>query len=79
MHNLRDSGVDRAIVESINDIAHKLGAETIAECIEDAGTIDIVRAMGVDHAQGFAIAAPVPFEEILDSATGRRAGLRLAG
>jgi diguanylate cyclase (GGDEF)-like protein/PAS domain S-box-containing protein len=68
MGNLKRNGVDRAIVESINDIAHKLGAATIAECIEDSETIEVVRAMGVDHAQGFAIAMPVPLDDILATA-----------
>jgi diguanylate cyclase (GGDEF)-like protein/PAS domain S-box-containing protein len=73
MGNLKRNGVDRAIVESINDIAHKLGAATIAECIEDGETIEVVRAMGVDHAQGFAIAIPVPLDEVL-AAEPRRPG-----
>lgn len=65
MRSLKSSGVDRTIVESINDIAHKLGAATIAEWVEDAETTNIVRSLGVDHAQGYAIARPVPLDDIL--------------
>jgi diguanylate cyclase (GGDEF)-like protein/PAS domain S-box-containing protein len=65
MRKLASNPVDRTIVESINDIAHKLGAATIAEWVEDAETAEILRAIGVDHAQGFAIARPVPLDEVL--------------
>jgi EAL domain-containing protein (putative c-di-GMP-specific phosphodiesterase class I) len=65
MQNLKESGVDRAIVESINDIAHKLGARTVAECVEDADAIEILRMIGVDEVQGFAISRPMPIEAFL--------------
>jgi EAL domain-containing protein (putative c-di-GMP-specific phosphodiesterase class I) len=67
MQNLKESGVDRAIVESINDIAHKLGARTVAECVEDAEAIEILRMIGVDEVQGFAISRPMPIEAFLAS------------
>jgi diguanylate cyclase (GGDEF)-like protein/PAS domain S-box-containing protein len=65
MRSLTESGVDHAIVESINDIAHKLGAETIAEWVETPETVAALTALGVDHAQGYAISAPVPLDGIL--------------
>jgi EAL domain-containing protein (putative c-di-GMP-specific phosphodiesterase class I) len=65
MQSLKESGVDRAIVESINDIAHKLGARTVAECVEDAEAIEILRMIGVDEVQGFAISRPMPIEAFL--------------
>jgi diguanylate cyclase (GGDEF)-like protein/PAS domain S-box-containing protein len=65
MQNLKESGVDRAIVESINDIAHKLGARTVAECVEDEEAIEILRMIGVDEIQGFAISRPMPIEAFL--------------
>jgi EAL domain-containing protein (putative c-di-GMP-specific phosphodiesterase class I) len=68
MKNLDENGVDHAIVESINDIAHKLGAETIAEWVETPEILAVLTALGVDHAQGFAIARPVPLDAILPDA-----------
>jgi diguanylate cyclase (GGDEF)-like protein/PAS domain S-box-containing protein len=79
MRTLKNNNVDRAIVESINDIAHKLGAGTIAEWVEDAETCEILRQLGVDHAQGYAIAPPRPLEEILLPAAAGDKALRLAG
>ncbi|MCF4164062.1 EAL domain-containing protein [Zavarzinia compransoris] len=60
-----NSPVDRAIVESINDLGHKFGARTIAEFVEDQATLDLLRDLGVDMAQGYTIARPVPIEDIL--------------
>ncbi len=51
---------DRIIVESINDLAHRLGARTIAEFVTDEAVLDSVRAMRVDYAQGFVIGRPEP-------------------
>jgi diguanylate cyclase (GGDEF)-like protein len=51
---------DRAIVRVISEIAHVLGKETIAEGVEDRETLEILRAQGVDHAQGYFIGRPGP-------------------
>ena len=37
------------------------GIETIAEFVEDAETRAVLTSLGVDYAQGFGIAGPVPF------------------
>ena len=52
------STVDQAMVESMNQIAHALGKETIAECVENEETLQILREMGVDRAQGNYIGRP---------------------
>jgi diguanylate cyclase (GGDEF)-like protein/PAS domain S-box-containing protein len=52
------SSVDQAMVESMNQIAHALGKETIAECVENEETLQILREMGVDRAQGNYIGRP---------------------
>jgi diguanylate cyclase (GGDEF)-like protein len=75
IRQMKDSAVDRAIVESINEIAHKLGARTIAEFVEDTETLEILRAIGVDQAQGYVIGRPVPLEEILGEVRRKQAGL----
>jgi diguanylate cyclase len=75
IRQLKDSAVDRSIVESINEIAHKLGARTIAEFVEDTETLEILRAIGVDQAQGYVIGRPAPLGEILDERKGTRVSL----
>lgn len=65
VRKLTTNPVDRAIVESINDIGHKIGAVTIAEFVEDQTTLDELSAIGVDMAQGYHIARPEPIADLL--------------
>ena len=60
---VRHAGADEkdgAIVQLICGVAHVLGKETIAEGVEDADTLEILRQLGVDHAQGYFIGRPEP-------------------
>jgi EAL domain-containing protein (putative c-di-GMP-specific phosphodiesterase class I) len=41
--------------------------KTIAEGIEDEETLRVVRELGVDYGQGFALHRPGPIVETLDS------------
>ena len=66
IRQLKDSPVDRAIVESINEIAHKLRIKTVAEFVEDTETLEIVRAIGIDQAQGYVIGRPIPLLAVID-------------
>jgi diguanylate cyclase (GGDEF)-like protein/PAS domain S-box-containing protein len=52
------SSVDQAMVESMNQVAHALGKVTIAECVENERTLQILKRMGVDCAQGNHIGRP---------------------
>ena len=65
IRNLADNVVDREIVSSINDIGHRLGVRTVAEWVEDERTLNVLRAIGVDYAQGYAIGRPVPLDAYL--------------
>ncbi|MGY8526176.1 diguanylate cyclase [Paracidovorax citrulli] len=66
IRNLASSAVDREIVSSINDIGHRLGILTVAESVEDEQTLQVLRTIGVDYAQGYAIGRPMPLEDFLD-------------
>ncbi|HPF25580.1 MAG TPA: PAS domain S-box protein [Steroidobacteraceae bacterium] len=61
----RDS-VDRSMVEAIAKVGEALGIETIAERVETAGTLDVLRGIGVDYVQGFHLQHPRAVEEWLD-------------
>lgn len=71
VRKLTTNQVDRAIVESINDIGHKIGATTIAEFVEDEETLEQLRAIGVDMVQGYHVARPVPLAELLERLGGK--------
>lgn len=65
---VRDIANDRddyAVVKSINDIGHFLGKRTIAEYVKDQPTLDMVREIGVDYAQGFGISPPLLMDDLL--------------
>jgi EAL domain-containing protein (putative c-di-GMP-specific phosphodiesterase class I) len=51
---------DQAFVKAINEMAHALGWRTIAECVEDEATLELLRSFGVDFVQGFFIGKPAP-------------------
>jgi EAL domain-containing protein (putative c-di-GMP-specific phosphodiesterase class I) len=52
-----------AVIRSITDIAHVLRKKTIAEHTESEAVCATLRSLGVDFAQGYAIARPVPMRE----------------
>ncbi len=56
--------VDLAMVESINSIGHVMGKKTIAEFVENDEIMARLRQLGVDYAQGYGIAKPVPLDEL---------------
>ncbi|QGU33967.1 EAL domain-containing protein [Thermochromatium tepidum] len=49
---------DQVIVRSFNEIAHFMGKQTVAEFVENAETLSLMRELGIDHVQGYAIARP---------------------
>jgi diguanylate cyclase (GGDEF)-like protein/PAS domain S-box-containing protein len=50
--------IDRAIVASINEVAHSFGKRTIAESVEDPQVLELLRGLGVDYVQGYYLARP---------------------
>ncbi len=56
--------IDHAMVDSINHIGHVMGIRTIAEFVENEATLERLRALGVDYAQGYVVARPVPVSEL---------------
>ncbi|MPR12632.1 EAL domain-containing protein [Microvirga tunisiensis] len=65
VHNMTINAVDRYIVKSIHQIAKELGAQTVAEFVEDQATFELVSSMGITFAQGYAIHRPEPFDAIM--------------
>ncbi|MCW2496977.1 EAL domain-containing protein [Jatrophihabitans sp.] len=56
---------DRAIIRAMVDVAASLGRRTVAECIEDEATLQLVAAHGIDLAQGFHLGMPEPAEWLM--------------
>lgn len=55
-----DDPIDCAMVDSINQIGHVMGIRTIAEFVENHAILAKLKELGVDYAQGYAIAKPIP-------------------
>lgn len=53
----------RAIVSGTIDLAHHLGLRLVAEGVEDADTLDLLRTLGCDRTQGFLHARPMPADD----------------
>ena len=49
---------NRALVRAIDTVAHTLGKETIAEQVENLGSVAVLRELGVEFGQGFALGEP---------------------
>ncbi len=70
VRELATDETDQQVVQAIVGIAHSLNKLTIAEGVEDAETLALLRAYEVDQAQGFHLGRP----EQLSPATGREPG-----
>jgi EAL domain-containing protein (putative c-di-GMP-specific phosphodiesterase class I) len=55
----------RAILESSMDMAHKLNLSTVAEGVETAQDLKLVRSLGCDLVQGYLIARPMPVKDLI--------------
>jgi PAS domain S-box-containing protein/diguanylate cyclase (GGDEF)-like protein len=60
VRGLASSPTDRLVVKAMVDIARGMGMKTIAEFVEDAETVTLLRELGVDYSQGYHHGRPVP-------------------
>lgn len=58
IQKLTKSSTDQVIVQAIAQIAKVTGKKTVAEFVEDAATLDLLREYGIDYAQGNLIGVP---------------------
>ena len=56
---------DALLVRSTIDMAHGLGMTVCAEGVETAASFTLLQAMGCDIAQGYGIARPMPFDQLV--------------
>ena len=62
IRNMNENPINRAIVESINNIGHIAGFKTIAEHVETKKVSHILKDIGIDYAQGYAFNKPRPLQ-----------------
>jgi diguanylate cyclase (GGDEF)-like protein/PAS domain S-box-containing protein len=61
VRDLSRSDASRHVVQALVALARDFGLRTVGEGVEDARTLELLRELGVDFAQGFHIARPEPF------------------
>ena len=64
---MAEDPVSLVIVEAIRDISQAMGLQTIAEFVENRKSLDVLREIGVDYAQGYLIHRPEPLEDLVAS------------
>jgi FOG: EAL domain len=64
VQDLAVNEVDQHLVGAIVSVARGLGKMTIAEFVSDRETVQLLKQYGVDYAQGYHIAEPVPLSAI---------------
>ncbi len=60
IRRLPTSRADRLIVTALHELSRGMAGETVAECASEDRTIAILRDIGVELAQGFALGRPAP-------------------
>ncbi|PYT10822.1 MAG: hypothetical protein DMF51_17335, partial [Acidobacteria bacterium] len=53
-----------SVVRPMVDLGHTKGLKVVAAGVEDQGTLDRLRAIGCDSAQGFYLCAPIPAADL---------------
>jgi EAL domain-containing protein (putative c-di-GMP-specific phosphodiesterase class I) len=64
MAQITTSTADRLMVTSTIKLAHELGRTVIAEGVEDAATLDLLRSLDCDGAQGYLIGKAMPIADV---------------
>lgn len=60
VYGVGNDPVDRAMVKSIGEVAHAMNMVTVGEFVENQITLDTLREIGIDYAQGYLLGRPGP-------------------
>ena len=67
--NVATKEVDKTIVITINEMAHRLGIKTVAEYVENPEILKMMTEIGIDYVQGYAIGEPMPLSKLISMKT----------
>jgi EAL domain-containing protein (putative c-di-GMP-specific phosphodiesterase class I) len=71
--------INQTMVRSMQQIAEQLGLKTVAEFVETQATLNCLRELGIDFAQGYFIDQPRPLEYLADARASAQAVALAAG
>jgi diguanylate cyclase (GGDEF)-like protein/PAS domain S-box-containing protein len=63
--NILANEINLAMAKSIIEISHVMGKKTIAKGIENKSTLDKMKVIGIDYAQGYYLGRPQPLNRLL--------------
>ena len=66
VRDIANNPIDLAMVQSIHGIARAMQIRTIAEFVESAAAVDMLRSMGVHYGQGYHLGKPLPVEQAIE-------------
>ncbi|MFC0214754.1 EAL domain-containing protein [Paenibacillus chartarius] len=64
IRSMTESEEDCAIVDAVIHLCHKLGVKVVAEGVETKEQMALLRKLGCDGGQGYALGMPVPGEQL---------------
>ena len=76
--DILDDPIDDSMVSAINKIGHDMGLKTIAEFAENEAIVARLKELGVDYAQGFAVAKAVPLHSLYSSMSSTERAMMMA-
>ncbi|MGB0867735.1 MAG: EAL domain-containing protein, partial [Granulosicoccaceae bacterium] len=63
--DINRNSIDRSIVEGVVTVGNKVGLPTIAEFVETEETLQLLKRLGVDYAQGWHLGRARPLTELM--------------
>lgn len=73
VHNVSHDSGERQLVRAVVKMALALDKQTIAESVTDEPTLEVLRACGVDYAQGYHVGKPCALDELWPASDERSA------
>ncbi|MDX6648903.1 MAG: hypothetical protein QOJ97_854 [Solirubrobacteraceae bacterium] len=70
VQDLTVNEASRHVVSAVVSLARGFGQRTVAEGVEDAATLELLKDFGVDYAQGYFLGRPIPAAEAFAATAG---------
>jgi len=66
VRNMLKDEADHNLVKWIIELAHAFNLNAVAEGVEDKNTLEMLKHMGCNYAQGYYISRPMPYQQYLE-------------
>lgn len=70
IRRVHENPVDQAMVKAIREVAELMHMKTVAEFVENAEILEVLREIGIDRAQGYHLGRPAPVSELFGALDG---------